>query len=169
MPWGAKRAIEALAELAPRTALVRGKDGSTHEVPVEDLAIGDVIVVKPDERVAADGFVIKGTSAINQPRHGRACPLIKSRGRGRRCCARKRRSPRCRVSRLRRYDQWQRASRNRSHTTSSESTLAKVVKMVSEAETQKSPTQRFTDKFERFRPGCSRAGLHPSVRMGGGR
>lgn len=54
----AKRAIEALAELAPRTALVRRANGSMVEIRVEQLALGDVVIVKPDERIAADGFVI---------------------------------------------------------------------------------------------------------------
>ncbi|NWM00840.1 heavy metal translocating P-type ATPase, partial [Klebsiella pneumoniae] len=52
----AKRAIEALAELAPETALVL-RDGKLQELPVEALRVGDVVTVKPDERIAADGFV----------------------------------------------------------------------------------------------------------------
>src|SRR3546814_2005063 len=61
----AKRAIEALAELAPEKATVR-RDGQTTELPVEELVVGDVVVVRPNERLPADGFVIKGSSAINQ-------------------------------------------------------------------------------------------------------
>src|SRR3546814_13628202 len=72
----AKRAIEALAELAPRTAMVRQGDGGTSEVPVENLKLGDILVVKPDERVAADGFIVKGISAINQaPVTGESMPV----------------------------------------------------------------------------------------------
>src|SRR3546814_11191977 len=62
----AKRAIEALAELAPRTATVRRGDGELSEIPVEDLVIGDIVVVKPNERLAADGFVVVGRSSVNQ-------------------------------------------------------------------------------------------------------
>src|SRR3546814_9198824 len=61
----AKRAIEALAELAPEKATVR-RDGQTTELPVEELVVGDVVVVRPNERLPADGFVIKGSRAINQ-------------------------------------------------------------------------------------------------------
>ncbi|OYX92700.1 MAG: heavy metal translocating P-type ATPase, partial [Novosphingobium sp. 35-62-5] len=147
----AKRAIEALAELAPRTAMVRRADGGTSEVPVEELTIGAIIIVKPDERVAADGFVIKGASAINQaPVTGESMPVDKkpvedaaaARANSDRVDAESRVFAgtingsgliEIEVTRL-----------------SSESTLAKVVKMVSEAETQKSPTQRFTDRFEKF-------------------
>ena len=146
----AKRAIEALAELAPRTATVRRADGTTEEISVDELKVGDTVIVKPDARVAADGFVVKGTSAINQaPVTGESIPVDKqpvmddaaARANPERVDAASRVFAgtingsgliEIEVTRL-----------------SSESTLAKVVKMVSEAETQKSPTQRFTDRFER--------------------
>jgi len=57
----ARRAIEALAKLAPETALLR-RDGSTKEVPLAELEVGDVVVVKPNERLPADGVVVVGTS-----------------------------------------------------------------------------------------------------------
>lgn len=56
----AKRAIAALAELAPRTATVR-RNGALNEVPVEELVVGDVVVVRPNQRLAADGFLLTGT------------------------------------------------------------------------------------------------------------
>lgn len=56
----ARRAIEALAKLAPETALLR-RDGSTKEVPLAELEVGDVVVVKPNERLPADGVVVVGT------------------------------------------------------------------------------------------------------------
>lgn len=65
----ARRAIEALGELAPpKTALVR-RDGTgeTVEVPVADLRIGDIVVVRPPNmRLAADGFVVAGSSSVDQ-------------------------------------------------------------------------------------------------------
>jgi len=147
----AKRAIEALADLAPRTALVRRPDGATEEISVDDLKLGDTVIVKPDERLAADGFVIRGTSAVNQaPVTGESIPVDKQPVADETAA---RANP----------DRVDAASRVFAGTIngsglieievtrlSSESTLAKVVKMVSEAETQKSPTQRFTDRFERF-------------------
>lgn len=146
----AKRAIEALAELAPDTATVR-RNGQTAEIPVEELVIGDVAIVRPNERLPADGFVIKGSSAINQaPVTGESIPVDKV--------------PVGDVATARaKPDAVDAASRVFAGTInggaaieievtrrSSESALAKVVKMVSEAETQKSPTQRFTDRFERI-------------------
>ncbi len=146
----AKRAIEALAELAPQTALVR-REGNTEEVPVEQLRVGDVVIVKPNERIPADGFVIKGEGSINQaPITGESMPVDK-----------------------RPVDDPQKSAENPDHLDpqyrafaatingsssleiqvtklASESTLARVIQMVSEAETQKSPTQRFADRFERY-------------------
>ncbi|MPT48349.1 MAG: heavy metal translocating P-type ATPase [Sphingobium sp.] len=147
----AKRAIEALAQLAPQTALLRTKSGGTKEVPVEELAVGDTIVVKPDARVPADGFIISGITSINQaPVTGESMPVDKIA------------VPDALAARSR-PDRIDAASRTFAGTIngnglieievtrlSNESTLAKVVKMVSEAETQKSPTQRFTDRFERI-------------------
>ncbi|ABS69210.1 heavy metal translocating P-type ATPase [Xanthobacter versatilis] len=146
----AKQAIEALAKLAPRTATVRRADG-TLEVPVEELVIGDVVLVRPNERLPADGFLVKGSSAIDQaPVTGESIPVDKR--------------PVDDVAEARaRPDTVGSASRVFAGTIngagaieveatrlSSDTALAKVVKMVSEAETQKSPTQRFTETFERI-------------------
>lgn len=146
----AKRAIEALSDLAPRTARVR-RDGTESEVPVEELVMGDIVVVKPDERVPADGFVILGESSINQaPITGESVPVDK-----------------------RPVDRVQTAEDdpeslppehrvfagtiNQSGALeiqvtkiASENTLSRVVTMVSEAETRVSPTQRFTKRFEKY-------------------
>lgn len=130
----ARRAIEALAELAPKTALVR-RDGAEIEVEVENLLRGDRIIVKPGQRIAADGNVAEGASAVDQsPVTGESVPVDKSAGdpvfagtvNGEGVLL-------VDVTRL-----------------ATESTLARMVRLVSEAQTQKSPTQQFTDRFERF-------------------
>lgn len=145
----ARKAIESLADLAPDTAIVR-KDGGEHEVPVESLAIGDLVIVRTNERIPADGFVVKGMSTVNQaPVTGESIPVDKS--------------PVADASAA--PENW--LSLDAAHRVfagtingssplevvvaklSSESTLARVVQMVTDAETQKSPTQRFADKFER--------------------
>ncbi|MBB6355801.1 heavy metal translocating P-type ATPase [Aminobacter aganoensis] len=146
----AKRAIEALAELAPPVATVR-RDGETREIPLEELVVGDIVVVRPNERLPADGFLINGTTSINQaPVTGESIPVDKS--------------PVTDAAAARaRPDSVDGASRVFAGTIngagaveievtrrSTDSALAKVVKMVSEAEAQKSPTQRFTEKFERI-------------------
>lgn len=131
----ARRAIQALAKLAPETATVREADGKERLVRVVDLALEQNVVVRPFDRVPADGLVVSGASAIDQsPITGESVPAEKTPG-----------SPVfagtingeglliVNVTRL-----------------ASESTLAKIVKMVDEAQTTKSPTQVFTDKVERI-------------------
>lgn len=150
----AKRAIEALGELAPRTALVR-RGGDLQEVAVEELALGDVVVVKPDARLPADGFVVVGESSVNQaPVTGESIPADKQ-------AVDNPASARANPDELEAIHRVFAGTINGSGAIeievtrkSNESALAKVVRMVSEAETQKSPTQRFTEKFERlFVPG----------------
>jgi Cd2+/Zn2+-exporting ATPase len=146
----AKRAIEALSELAPQTAMVR-REGNTEEVPVEQLQVGDVVIVKPNERLPADGFVIKGEGSVNQaPITGESVPVDK----------RAVDDPPKAAANPDRLDPQYRAFAGTINGNGAleiqvtklagESTLARVVQMVNEAETQKSPTQRFADKFERY-------------------
>jgi Cd2+/Zn2+-exporting ATPase len=145
----AKRAIEALAELAPRTALVR-RNGELQEVTVEELVVGDVVAVKPDTRLPADGFVLAGESSVNQaPVTGESMPADKRAVTDAQAA---RMNPDTLDSAFRVYAgtiNGSGAIEIEVTRKSTDSALAKVVRMVSEAETQKSPTQRFTDKIER--------------------
>ncbi|MBN9049383.1 MAG: heavy metal translocating P-type ATPase [Rhizobiales bacterium] len=146
----AKQAIEALAKLAPPTATVR-RDGGTKDVPIEELVIGDIVIVRPNERLPADGFVIKGESSINQaPVTGESIPADK---RPVKDAAAARAKPNVveAVSRVF-AGTINGAGALEVEVTrlSNETALAKVVELVSQAETQKSPTQRFTDSFERY-------------------
>ncbi len=145
----ARRAIEALGELAPPTARVR-RGSELTEVPVEELAVGDTVVVRPDERVPADGFVAGGSSAVDQaPITGESVPVEKSPVSDPDAVEDPGTLPKenrvfagtingsgvleVRVTKL-----------------ASENTLARVVEMVATARTGKSPTQRFTDRFQRI-------------------
>ena len=75
----ARKAIESLADLAPDTAIVR-KDGGEDEMPVESLAVGDLVIVRTNERIPADGFIVKGMSTVNQaPVTGESIPVDKDR------------------------------------------------------------------------------------------
>lgn len=147
----AKRAIEALAELAPPTATVKGTDGAPREIAVGLLQIGDTVIVKPNERLPADGFVVVGRTAVNQaPVTGESVPVDKEPVSDRALAATK---PdvldakyRVFAGTINGYGAIEIAVTR----LAADTTLAKVVKMVSEAETQKSPTQRFTDRFERI-------------------
>lgn len=131
----ARKAIEALAKLAPDTATVRDASGIDHLVRVTNLTIGDAIVVHPFDRVPADGEVESGVSCIDQsPITGESMPVDKVAGS--RVFAGTINGDGLLIVRV-----------SKLH---SESTLAKIVKMVQEAQTTKSPTQVFTDKVERY-------------------
>ena len=145
----ARQAIEALAKLAPETA-VRKRGEELEEVPVASLAPGDIVLVKPNERLPADGVVVKGTSSVNQaPVTGESIPVDKS-------------PVQDGASAITAFDRVDAANRVFAGTINgagamevmvarlaSQSTMARVVQMVAEAEAQRSPTQQFTDKFER--------------------
>lgn len=146
----ARKAIEALAELAPETAIVRRGD-KTEEVGVETLQQGDIVMVKPNERMPADGVVIKGTTSVDQsPVTGESVPVDKQPAEDGKAA----------VAAFEKV-----AANNRVFAgtingagaievmvarVATQSVMARVVQMVSEAEAQRSPTQQFTDKFERI-------------------
>ncbi|MEX0686499.1 MAG: heavy metal translocating P-type ATPase [Balneolales bacterium] len=150
----ARKAIEALADITPDTAIVK-RDGIQEEIPVEELQPGDVVLVKPGERFPSDGFVILGNTSVNQAAiTGESIPVDKS--------------PVDSLQAARdKPDQIGSSSRifagtlNGNHVMEVEvlrrtedSTMARMVQLVKEAETHKSPTQRFAVRFERvFVPG----------------
>ena len=75
----ASKSIEALAELAPRTALVRRNGGEPVELPVQQINVGDIVVVRPNSRIPSDGFVVSGVSAVDQSAvTGESIPVEKS-------------------------------------------------------------------------------------------
>lgn len=146
----ARKSIAALAELAPKTAL-RKKDGKTVEVGIEDLNIGDVIVIKPNSKISADGVVVDGRSSVNQaPITGESVLVDKvpvdDPGKDW-----------SREENIKADHRVFSGTINGNNTLeikviklASDSTLSRLVKLVNEAQTQKSPTQRFTDKFEKY-------------------
>ncbi len=146
----ARKSIAALAELAPKTALLK-KDGKTEEVGIEKLSIGDIIVVKPNSKISADGVVVDGKSSINQaPITGESVPVDKN--------------PVEDTSRnysadddIKDENRVFAGTINGNNTLeikvikeAKDSTLSRLVKLVNEAQTQKSPTQLLTDKFEKY-------------------
>jgi Cd2+/Zn2+-exporting ATPase len=129
----ARQAIEALSKMRPDTARVR-RSGAVVEVPVKEVARGDVLVVRPGDRIPLDGMVKDGHSTVDQAAiTGESVPV--PRGKGDEVFAGTINvdgALEVEVSKL-----------------SHESALARVVDMVAEAEAQKSPTQRFTKRVER--------------------
>jgi len=129
----ARASMEALMEMAPDTAQVI-RDGLEMTVPSDELIVGDEIVVRPGERLPADGSVEDGASAVDQsPITGESLPVEKGPGDGVYSGTINREGfLRIRVTR-----------------SASESTLARIVRLVEEAEARKSRTERFVERFAR--------------------
>jgi len=146
----ARKSIAALADLAPKTALLK-KDGKTEEVGIEQLSIGDIIVVKPNSKISADGVVVNGKSSVNQaPITGESVPVDKLpvEDTGRDYSA---------DDDIKDENRVFAGTINGNNTLeikvikeAKDSTLSRLVKLVNEAQTQKSPTQLLTDKFEKY-------------------
>ena len=146
----ARKSIAALADFAPKTALLK-KDGKTEEVGIEELSIGDIIVVKPNSKISADGVVVNGKSSVNQaPITGESVPVdkIPVEDTSRDYSADDDINDENRVFA---------GTINGNNTLeikvikeAKDSTLSRLVKLVNEAQTQKSPTQLLTDKFEKY-------------------
>lgn len=129
----ARAAVEALADLTPKTALVR-REGTEVEIPVESLQLDELVIVRPSVRIPVDGIILKGSSGIDQSSvTGESMPVDKFpgdqvfagtiNGEG---------ALEVKVKRL-----------------AKDSTLARIMRMVEEAQAQKSPTQQTVEKFER--------------------
>ena len=130
----ARRAIQSLMELTPETALLKEGE-SFREVPVAEVAVGSVIAVKSGARVPLDGEVVSGGSAVNQaPITGESMPVEKKTGDGVFAGSiNGEGSLDVRVTKP-----------------ASDSTLARIIHLVSEAQAQKAPSQRFVDTFARY-------------------
>lgn len=131
----ARKAIKALHEVAPDTALLRDASGATRAVPVESLRVGDTILVRPGDRVAADGRVASGLSAVDQsPITGEATPIEKAPG------------SHVFAGTLN-GDGALEVIVEKPH---SETTLAKAIRLVEEAQTNKSPSELLAARVERY-------------------
>jgi Zn2+/Cd2+-exporting ATPase len=129
----ARHAIEALGELTPKTARVR-RDGVEQELRVTDLQRGDLVIVRPGERLPVDGQVAAGQSAVDQsPITGESMPVPKGPGDGV----------------FAGTVNGAGALEVTVKVLADDTTLARVVRMVEEAETQKSPAQLQTERFTR--------------------
>ena len=146
----AKKSIAALTDLAPKTALLK-KDGDTVEVGIEELKVGDIIVVRPNSKISADGVIVKGNSSVDQsPITGESVPVDKLPIEN----PEKEFTSKSDIPAENRVFS---GTINGNNTleikvikAAKDSTLNRLVTMVQEAQNQKSPTQLLTDKFERY-------------------
>ncbi|GIT99097.1 copper-translocating P-type ATPase [Sulfurovum sp. TSL1] len=78
---GASKALEALAKLMPSDAHKLMPDGSVKDVPLGELAVGDRVLIKPGEKIPADGIIVKGESSVNEAMlTGESTPVTKISG-----------------------------------------------------------------------------------------
>ncbi|MFF5842817.1 heavy metal translocating P-type ATPase [Streptomyces massasporeus] len=125
--------VRGLLDLAPATATRLGPDGGEQAVAVEDLTVGDLVLVRPGERVGADGRVLDGASEVDQATiTGEPLPVPKERG------------DEVFAGTLNGTG----ALRVRVERDASDSVIARIVRMVQEASETKAPTQLFIEKVE---------------------
>lgn len=130
----ARNAIKALGELSPESAVVI-RNGSEVSIPIDAVVAGDRVVVKPAERIAVDGTIEQGTSSVNQaPITGESVPVDKKPGDG--VFAGSVNGDGALVVLV--------------TAAIGDRILDRVIRLVAEAQTQKAPTQQFTDRFERI-------------------
>lgn len=131
----ARNAIRGLMDLAPPRATVRQADGSWQEIDVQVIGLGAVVRVRPGERISLDGEVVSGNSTVNQaPITGESLPVEKRAG-----------------------DPVFAGTINeagslefRVTAAARDTTLARIIHAVEEAQGSRAPTQRFVDQFSRI-------------------
>lgn len=130
----ARDAIRSLMDLSPPTAVVKDAAGE-RAVPVAQLLPGDIVVVRPGERVAADGRVAHGSTTINQaPITGESLPVAKEVG------------DEVYAGTVNERGYIEVAVTKRAQDT----TLAKIIDLVEKAQGSKAPSQRFVDQFAKY-------------------
>ncbi len=139
-----RSAIKALMDLAPKFAIIK-RDGREMEIPVEEIQVGDIFIVKPGQALPTDGTVLKGTSSVNEaPITGESMPVEKRPG-----------------------DPVFAGSINgeglleaRAIKAFADNTLSRIIQMVEEAQERKGQSQRFIERFgKQYSPAVLIAGI----------
>ncbi|MCO6692281.1 MULTISPECIES: heavy metal translocating P-type ATPase [Pseudomonas] len=131
----ARNAIGGLMQLTPDMATVRQADGQWREVEVREVAIGALVRVRPGERIGLDGEVTSGQSTVDQaPITGESLPVEKTVG------------DKLFAGTINQAG----ALEFRVTAAAGQSTLARIIKAVEEAQGARAPTQRFVDRFSRI-------------------
>ncbi|OJW25524.1 MAG: hypothetical protein BGO49_10785 [Planctomycetales bacterium 71-10] len=130
----ARNAIKALMDLSPTEATVR-RDGQERTIPAADVAVGEIIVIRPGQKIPLDGEVVAGRSAVNQaPITGESLPVGKEPGSevfaG---SINEQGLLEVRVTKL-----------------VADTTLARIIHAVEEAQASRAPSQSFVDRFSRI-------------------
>ncbi|MGR3247979.1 MAG: heavy metal translocating P-type ATPase [Paracoccus sp. (in: a-proteobacteria)] len=130
----ARQGIRALADLVPKTALLE-VSGQTRAVPADSLQIGQTVLVRPGDRIPADGEITQGTSGVDEsPVTGESVPATRTVG-----------DPVFAGS-----INTEAVLRVRVTREPSDNTIARIIRLVEEAEEARAPTERFIDRFSRI-------------------
>ncbi len=132
----ARAGIKALIDLVPRTAYRSNPaTGSLDSIAADKLAIGDIVVVRPGDRVPSDGVVVEGMSDVNEaPVTGESVPVLKQPG----------------ANVFAGSINANAELRVEIQRTAADNTIARIIHMVEEAQSSKAPTARFIDRFSRW-------------------
>lgn len=136
----ARAGIKALIDLVPRTALHRRGAGDVESVPVDKLGVGDIVIVRPGDRIPSDGTVVGGQSEVDEsPITGESVPVLRAHGSN--------------------VYAGSISTNGELHVeitrTAADNTISRIVYMVEEAQASKAPTARFIERFSRwYTPGA---------------
>ena len=131
----ARASIQDLTKLVPKTAQLEDDEGQVREVEADTLTVGTMIQVRPGDRIPADGVIVSGESSIDEaPVTGESTPVRKGRD----------------ESLFAGTVNGDGLLRVRVTAAAADNTIARVVKLVEEAQESKAPTERFIDRFSRY-------------------
>jgi Cd2+/Zn2+-exporting ATPase len=135
----ARSAVTALARLAPSRARIRGADGRERDADASEIVPGDLVVVRPGERIAADGEVVEGRSGVDQsPITGESMPVDKEPG----------------MTVFAGTLNGDGALVVRATSPAADTVVARMVRLVSEAQASKSQAERAAERFTRIYVPC---------------
>ncbi len=131
----ARAGIRALASLVPKTAILLDAQGGQHDVPAASLQVNDLVLVRPGDKVSADGVIVQGNSSLDDsPITGESIPVTKTVG----------------DDVFAGSINMEGALQIRVEKTAADNTIARIIELVEQAQASKAPTARFIEKFSRY-------------------
>ncbi|MGP9544648.1 heavy metal translocating P-type ATPase [Psychrobacter sp. AOP7-B1-25] len=131
----ARAGIRALASLVPKTAILLDAQGRQHTVPVGSLQVDDLVLIRPGDKVSADGVIVQGNSSLDDsPVTGESIPVAKAIGN----------------TVFAGSINVDGALQVRVQKTAADNTIARIINLVEQAQASKAPTARFIENFSRY-------------------